>query len=70
VVVWVIISCMTMALVVHTFMTTDDHEWRYGHGGTLHRFLFLLSFETHLRPEECFYVVCITWLSSSIREHC
>jgi hypothetical protein len=60
---------MTMALVVHTFMTMDDHEWRYGHGGTLHR-PFPLSFQTHLCPEECFYVVCIAWLSSSIGEHC
>jgi len=25
-----------VALVVHNFMTTDDHEWRYGHGDTLH----------------------------------
>jgi hypothetical protein len=36
---------MAMALVVHFFMKTDDHEWRPGHGDTLHSLFFIFSFK-------------------------
>ena len=57
------LSCMALALVEHTFMTTepDDHEWRYGHGDTLHGLYFSLPrFHTQLQSEECLHCTSFT----------
>jgi hypothetical protein len=62
------LSCMALALVEHTFMTTepDDHEWRYGHGDTLHGLYFLsLVFIRSFNQKRA----CIASLSLSIM-HC
>ena len=57
----VALSCMALALVVHNFMTTNDHEWRYGHGDTLHGICISFSrLHMHLRTDGCLHCMAST----------